>query len=526
MSELLKEISFDITKSQEVDLSQPSTQKKRRKKRNDDYDYDDDFIESFDGETDLVDIECSLSNFFVYQGPLPYSTKKVLNFFKNKPNLTYENVNEVDVLEEALCISRRRRKASRPSVCMKKNTEHKINEESKYEEFEFNKKKIPRQKKNPTILKKEYRYKEMILNYLFGKLDKLKGEYSLLSVDDKILYFIVNFLFFKDDLDLYEKNLQVLAEEKNTCKSNLNINVVQKEENVKDIIFDHSIENNDVENNKQLKPVGNPEHLTKSNELLVPELKQEIKSVSNSEQLENNNEFSIQKSILEIKSLDKAEKNINDTRPHNISVQVTNNSKFFDNSEQITSNSQIPDSCNESKSANQNDINSQIPNSVDLNNTKQIKNNLDLFNYSVPLIKSSNKLKHSPSIDPALYVLLEEFFTENDLNQFVINMISKIDTAFMSITVYANNNRNYESGTYRFLGFNDNIFMDQCLIYFSSYVVKHYSNNTSHDIVYYFNEAKRSVMDAFVPGISNKVKTLYFVNVYFKTMIEEDKYDY
>lgn len=81
--EFIKEIKFNILESQEVDLSENQEQKKRKRKV-DDYDYEDDFIEPFEGEDELVDIECKLENFFVYKGQLKQSCRRILSTFKNR----------------------------------------------------------------------------------------------------------------------------------------------------------------------------------------------------------------------------------------------------------------------------------------------------------------------------------------------------------------------------------------------------------------------------------------------------------
>lgn len=68
-------ISFNVFESKEIDLS-PAF-KPRRRRQVDDYDYNDPFFESFEGELDPVDIECNLENFFVYKGNLSDNPKKI-----------------------------------------------------------------------------------------------------------------------------------------------------------------------------------------------------------------------------------------------------------------------------------------------------------------------------------------------------------------------------------------------------------------------------------------------------------------
>jgi hypothetical protein len=71
-------IEVDLQKSIEIDLGE-GKDKKRRRQRQDDYDYADPLIEPFEEETKLVSLECSIEDFFVYKGQLPYSAKRVLS---------------------------------------------------------------------------------------------------------------------------------------------------------------------------------------------------------------------------------------------------------------------------------------------------------------------------------------------------------------------------------------------------------------------------------------------------------------
>ncbi|ADM11410.1 uncharacterized protein Eint_041210 [Encephalitozoon intestinalis ATCC 50506] len=78
-----KEITVQVSvmESKEIDLLKKEKPRKRRQ-RADEYDYNDPFIEPFEGETQMVMIECKLEDFFVYKGRLPYSAKKVLSVHK------------------------------------------------------------------------------------------------------------------------------------------------------------------------------------------------------------------------------------------------------------------------------------------------------------------------------------------------------------------------------------------------------------------------------------------------------------
>ena len=75
-----KDIEINIFDSKEIDLK-PIKHKKRR--RVDDYDYNDPFFESFEGEFNAVEIECKLENFFIYKGPLTEDPRKVSRKYNN-----------------------------------------------------------------------------------------------------------------------------------------------------------------------------------------------------------------------------------------------------------------------------------------------------------------------------------------------------------------------------------------------------------------------------------------------------------
>lgn len=110
-TEFVKEgsrIMFDIFGNKEIDLL--PVIKKQRKKQVDDYDYNDPFFESFDGEFDPIDIECKLENFFIYKGDLVENPKKIIKKYNkeskkeemkrnsiNKKKKTIENVKKEDL---------------------------------------------------------------------------------------------------------------------------------------------------------------------------------------------------------------------------------------------------------------------------------------------------------------------------------------------------------------------------------------------------------------------------------------------
>lgn len=70
------DIDIDVFGSREVNIN---PQERKRKKRIDDYDYTDPFIEQFEGEDDAVELEPHIENFFMYEGSLPERASKVLS---------------------------------------------------------------------------------------------------------------------------------------------------------------------------------------------------------------------------------------------------------------------------------------------------------------------------------------------------------------------------------------------------------------------------------------------------------------
>lgn len=74
-------VQIDIMTPQEIDLGN-GTRGRRRRQKVDEYDYNDPFIEPMEGETQAVMIECSLEDFFVYSGQLPYSARRAMSVYK------------------------------------------------------------------------------------------------------------------------------------------------------------------------------------------------------------------------------------------------------------------------------------------------------------------------------------------------------------------------------------------------------------------------------------------------------------
>lgn len=75
-----KEIPIDIFESVQIDFK-PEKAKKRR--NYDDYDYNDPFLESFEGEFEAVDLECKLENFFIFKGKMEEDPKRIARKYNN-----------------------------------------------------------------------------------------------------------------------------------------------------------------------------------------------------------------------------------------------------------------------------------------------------------------------------------------------------------------------------------------------------------------------------------------------------------
>lgn len=83
-----KEIKINILESLEVNLA-PMSYKKRRQV--DDYDYNDPFLESFEGELDAVEVECKLENFFVHKGEMKDDPKRIIKKYRRQQQKSLRN---------------------------------------------------------------------------------------------------------------------------------------------------------------------------------------------------------------------------------------------------------------------------------------------------------------------------------------------------------------------------------------------------------------------------------------------------
>jgi len=75
-----KQIPINVFESIQIDF-RPTKTKKRRQVE--DYDYNDDFLEPFEGELDPVELECKLENFFIYKGHMEEDPKRIARRYNN-----------------------------------------------------------------------------------------------------------------------------------------------------------------------------------------------------------------------------------------------------------------------------------------------------------------------------------------------------------------------------------------------------------------------------------------------------------
>lgn len=75
-----KQIPINVFESIQIDF-RPTKAKKRRQVE--DYDYNDDFLEAFEGELDPVELECKLENFFIYKGHMEEDPKRIARRYNN-----------------------------------------------------------------------------------------------------------------------------------------------------------------------------------------------------------------------------------------------------------------------------------------------------------------------------------------------------------------------------------------------------------------------------------------------------------
>lgn len=75
-----RKIQISIFESTQVDFK---AKKQKKTRRVDDYDYNDPFLEPFEGEFDAVELECKLDNFFIYKGRIQEEPKRIARKYNN-----------------------------------------------------------------------------------------------------------------------------------------------------------------------------------------------------------------------------------------------------------------------------------------------------------------------------------------------------------------------------------------------------------------------------------------------------------
>ncbi|TBU12257.1 hypothetical protein CWI38_0828p0020 [Hamiltosporidium tvaerminnensis] len=102
------DIKIDVFKSIEVDLEPQLETKKPKRRPNDDYDYEDPFIEQLENEYEAVELECNLSSFFIYSGKMPFDRQKVIKKYENevKKAGTKDRKKRKDIIKEECTVKR------------------------------------------------------------------------------------------------------------------------------------------------------------------------------------------------------------------------------------------------------------------------------------------------------------------------------------------------------------------------------------------------------------------------------------
>jgi len=159
-------IQIDVMKSIEIDLKR-KTKESKRLKRIDEYDYNDPFIESFEGEAQAVMVECNLCDFFVYRGELPYSAKKVLSMWESRTLREQLKNNEQNKNDDSCTETTKKSDA--------KHSDEFINNTTEKDAKELN---AANEKKYRRNIKTERRTTQYILSLLKHEIDECKKEGS------------------------------------------------------------------------------------------------------------------------------------------------------------------------------------------------------------------------------------------------------------------------------------------------------------------------------------------------------------
>ncbi|EPR78341.1 hypothetical protein SLOPH_1192 [Spraguea lophii 42_110] len=93
-----KEIPIDIMSSTEINFVANIQKRPRRSKE--DYDAEDSFVDNLEGEDEMVYIECTMDDFFVYSGTLPTTAKRVAKKYKKREERKSKDKEDKNTKEE------------------------------------------------------------------------------------------------------------------------------------------------------------------------------------------------------------------------------------------------------------------------------------------------------------------------------------------------------------------------------------------------------------------------------------------
>lgn len=272
-------IKIDLHNPQEINFGEKEEGKKKRQKV-DEYDYEDDFIEPFEGELQPVMIECNIDDFFIYKGQLPYNSKRVLSVHKareeKKKKLGENNVGEekeikekdkvqstngekINIQEivkniESVDLKKKGKKKTEKIVEVSTNEEN-VKEETEAREEKTIKKERKAGEKNkegkkstqPKEGKKIPKDAVHVLEYMRYKLKKLKEQKELTPKDKLKAYAYAGYLRpfnIEEDKDLIifaPKNLTEIGENLNKYIEEIDADKTKLFELLSDTIYAHDL---------------------------------------------------------------------------------------------------------------------------------------------------------------------------------------------------------------------------------------------------------------------------------------------
>ncbi|KAM0672016.1 hypothetical protein CWI42_041680 [Ordospora colligata] len=195
-------IQIDVMKSVEIDLKK-KTKESKRPKRIDEYDYNDPFIEPFEGETQAVMVECNLNDFFVYRGELPYSAKKVLSVWESR-SLREQLKNDKKDKNDNVQIE----------ATKKSDLKHSNEVVNNISDKEIKKLNTAGEKKYRRNAKTEKRTTEYILSLFKHKIDEYKKEQSEDIEFESFMYMLMLKSFEKErSIDIDAASVNVIDSE-------------------------------------------------------------------------------------------------------------------------------------------------------------------------------------------------------------------------------------------------------------------------------------------------------------------------